>query len=131
MHNGHSVGLAAYGKDFVWHKPKLSERQKWEIMRSLALVEPGQVPLGELLSLLRPSANPRTSMIIITPEVDGKWLSSLLALRRLGVVPTILLFDVLSYGSLADSSALENKLTTLGIKTQLIKRQILEPAFLQ
>ena len=126
MRTGRSVSLAAYGKELVWHRPQLSDAYKWEILRSLALVEPGKVPLGELLALVHPSANPKTSLIIITPAVEGKWLPSLLAIQRLGVVPTVLLFNLESFGGSGESIRLLNKLTALGIRTQMISRDWLQ-----
>lgn len=126
MSSGRSVGLAAHGDEMVWHRSRLSDEHKWEILRSLALVEPGSVSLGELLELVRPSANRRSSLIVITPAVDGRWLPSLLALRRLGVVPTVLLFDTQSFGSTKGSSSLASDLAELGITTQIIPKELLE-----
>ena len=126
MRTGRSVGLATYGKQLIWHRPRLSDEYKWEILRSLALVEPGSVSLAELLELVHPSVDRRTSLIIITPAVDGRGLGSLLALRRLGVVPTVLLFDTLSFGSSEAPSSLAHDLAALGIMYQMIPCELLE-----
>jgi uncharacterized protein (DUF58 family) len=126
MRTGRSVGFAAHGDVFVWHRPQLSDEHKWEILRSLALVDVGSVALSELLALVRPTVSRRSSLIIITPAVDGEWLPSLLALRRLGVVPTVMLLDPQSFGSDLDPSGLGNDLVELGITTQIIPRELLE-----
>jgi len=126
MRTGRSVGLAAHGDELVWHRPQMSDEYKWEILRSLALVEPGRVSLAELLELVRPAINRKSSLIIITPAVEGRWLPSLLALRRLGVVPTTLLFDTQSFGGSEAPTGLKNDLAELGIITQIIPRELLE-----
>ena len=131
MRAGRSVGLAAHGEMLIWHRSRLSDEHKWEILRSLALIEPGRVPLGELLDLVRPSADRRSSLIVITPAVDGRWLASLLALRRLGVVPTVLLFDTQSFGSPKGPATLASDLAALGITTQIIPREFLERSEVQ
>ena len=126
MRFGRAVGLAAYGDALVWHRSRLSDEHKWEILRSLALVEPGDVSLAELLELVRPSADRKTSLIIITPAVDGAWLPALLALRRLGVISTVLLFDTATFGAAGGCSGLADDLAALGITTQMIPRELLE-----
>ena len=126
MRTGRSVGMVAHGDSLVWHRPRLSEEYKWEILRSLALVEPGNVSLTEVLELLRPSVSRKASLILITPAVDGNWLPSLISLRRLGVVPTVLLFDTSSFGSSEGASWLANDLIGLGISSQIISRDLLD-----
>jgi uncharacterized protein (DUF58 family) len=126
MRAGRSVGFAAHGDELAWHRPRLSDEYKWEILRSLALLEPGEVSLTELLELVRPSADRKASLIIITPAVDGKWLPSLLALRRLGVVPTVLLFDTQTFGTTGSPSGLADDLAALGITYQIIPRELLD-----
>ncbi len=126
MRTGRSVGLAAHGEDLVWHHPQMSDEHKWNILHSLALIEPGSASLTELLELIRPSATRNASLIIITPALSGKWLTALLALRRLGVIPTVLLFDTQSFGSAEDPSNLTTDLVAQGITHQIIPRELLE-----
>jgi uncharacterized protein (DUF58 family) len=126
MRNGRSVGLAAHGNHLVWHPPRLSDEYKWEILRSLALIETGKVSLSEMLELFRPSVRRRTSLILITPAIRGCWLPSLLALRRLGVIPTVLLFDTLSFGGQGSPEHLANDLAGLGITAEIIPQALLE-----
>jgi uncharacterized protein (DUF58 family) len=126
MRTGRSIGMAMHGESLIWHRSHLSDQHKWDIFRSLALVETGEVPLGELLELIRPSVNKKSSLIIITPNVEGKWLTALSDLQRLGVVPTLLLFDVQSFGSKNTSANLVNDMLRMGINYQLISKEILD-----
>ena len=53
-----AVGLVASGENLVWLPPQPGESQRWEILRELAMVSPGHVPLSELLERIRPELKP-------------------------------------------------------------------------
>jgi hypothetical protein len=110
----------------IWHPPRLSDEYKWEILRSLALIETGVVTLSKLLQMLRPSADRKSSLILITPSISGRWLPSLLALRRLGVVPTVFLFDTQTFGGPGSPESLAGELVAQGITVQILPRELLE-----
>jgi uncharacterized protein (DUF58 family) len=126
MQTGRSIALAAHGKRLLWHRSGLSDEHKWNILRSLALVETGDVPLESLLEVVRPALNRKVSLIVITPAIKGEWLSSLLALRRLGVVPTVLLFDTQSFGGEQKPIRLVGDLQRQGIHFHLISKGLLD-----
>ncbi len=122
MRSGHAVGLVAYGDALAWHPPSMSDPAKWAILRSLALLEPGTVSLTELLSLARPSMRKNASLIVITPDVSGKWLAPLMEVRRVGTVPTVMLFDPLTFGGNQDSSHIRAALVAQGIHHKILSR---------
>ena len=126
LRTGRSVGFATHSDELVWHRAQISDEHKWQILHSLALVQPGIVPLSKLLSLIHPRANRKASLIIITPDVEGQWLPSLIALRRLGVVPTVLLLDPKSFGSDKNISYLRDRLMNLGINHRIITKESLD-----
>jgi uncharacterized protein (DUF58 family) len=104
LRSGQAVGLAAYGEQLVWLPPREGEGQRWEVLRSLALVSLGSRPLAELLAGMRhycgtggPALEQYTSLVIITPAVDTAWVEALVPLLRLGVTPTVLLLDPVSF----------------------------------
>jgi uncharacterized protein (DUF58 family) len=97
LRSGQAVGLAAHGEQLVWLPPREGEGQRWEILRSLALVSLGSRPLAELLAGIRPTLEQRTSLVIITPAVDTAWVEALLPLLRRGAIPTVLLLDPVSF----------------------------------
>jgi hypothetical protein len=104
----------------------MSDAHNWEILRSLALIEPGSTPLAELLDTTGSSLGQNTSLIIITPAVDGPWVNSLLGLRQQGIVPTVLLFDPQSYGGSGNLPALKDYLQKLGIIYEVIPKDLLD-----
>ncbi len=131
MRLGRSVGVIASAgteseQELLWLPPKMSDEHRWEILRSLALVQPGERPLGELLDLVRPSLRQRTSLVVITPSVAGHWPEALLSYRRRGVVPTVLIFDPGSFGAAHSYLPMDRTLATLGIPHEVIPRALLD-----
>lgn len=127
MRTGHAVGLAAHGKDeLIWRRPEVSDEAQGAILRSLALVEPGQVSLAKLLAYAGPLLGQNTSLIVITPAVNGAWLTSLMGIRRKGAIPTVLLFNPLTFGGLQSAEHVQKQLTSQGIHHQIISRELLD-----
>lgn len=126
MRAGRSVGLITFGEELVWLAPNMSDDHNWQILRSLALIEPGKCSLSDLLKLAQPSLGQNTSLIVITPSVEGKWIESLIAIRHQQVVPTILLFDPLSFGGTVPVQTLTDQLSRLGIVHDVISKDLLD-----
>jgi hypothetical protein len=53
----------------------------------------GERELANLLAHTCPALKQRSSVIIITPDVVGDWLDSIVLLMRQGIAPTVLLLD--------------------------------------
>lgn len=117
---GRSVGLAAYGETFVWLPPKEGDGQRWEILRSLALLSLTQHSLVELLTAIRRTLGRNTSLVIITPNTNGSWLESLLPLLWQEAVPTVLLLDPKSFGGRGDTRVITEELSKLSIHRYVI-----------
>jgi uncharacterized protein (DUF58 family) len=123
---GRAVGLVAHGEGLVWLPPETAGSQRWRILRELALVNPGSRPLAELLARVRPSFRQLSSLIIVTPNVEGDWLAALMPLLRRGVVPTVLLLDPVSFGGTGDVRQVETSLSDLGVTHYVITRDLLD-----
>jgi uncharacterized protein (DUF58 family) len=114
------------GEQLVWLSPQTGEGQKWEILRTLALLSLGSRPIAELLERMRPTIGQRDSLVIITPSVDTTWVETLIPLIRRGVVPTVLLLDPVSFGGTQDPALVQAMLTNLGVTHYRITRDILD-----
>lgn len=125
MRSGRSVGLITYGKELTWLPPNMSDEHNWTILRELALIETGEKPLKDLLDFSRPGLRQNTSMIVITPAVRNGWIESLLAVRRQQVVPTILLFDPITFGGEESAMGISDDLSRLGIINEVIPKDLL------
>jgi uncharacterized protein (DUF58 family) len=124
---GRAVGLVGQGgKDLSWLPPREGETQFWEILRALATISPADRPLGDLLRQLGPRDCARSSLILITPEGEGRWLEPLLQLVRRGIRPTVLLLDPISYGGKAGPERVAGQLTECGIANYILTRDLLD-----
>ncbi|MGD2049161.1 MAG: DUF58 domain-containing protein, partial [Chloroflexota bacterium] len=117
LEGGAAVGLAASGrgKKAIWLPPKLGDDQRWRILRELALVTPGDRPLARLLAGAGAALKGRSSLIIITADVEGEWLNAMLLLMRRGIVPTLLVLDRAAFGGQGEVDGLMGSLLDLGV----------------
>lgn len=121
-----SVGLVANSQELVWLPPKQGDAQRWEILRALALAEPGERSLSDLLGGIKPSLGKDSSLILITPNMSGKWIEMLLPLYWIGCVPTVLLQDPVSFGGNSRVDELLPGLVEMGIAHYVIPRELLD-----
>lgn len=133
LQRGKQVGLVARGEDLTWLPPRAGEGRRWDILRALALLRRGVVPLAHLLAECGRSLGRRSSLILITPDVTGAWIEPLLSLARRDIVPTVLLLDAATYGggrdgagtSQVSTSRTAATLSGLGIAHQIIESDVL------
>ena len=120
-----SVGLIANCEPFSWVASSGGENQRWVILRALALAQDSQKPLNEVLKGIETKVSAETSLIVITCDVNGDWLSGLINLRRKGVVPTVLLLDPTSFSDGPSPSQVVAQLIHAGITHHVVTRDLL------
>ena len=120
-----AVGILAEGEDLVWMPPAQGEGQRWEILRSLALVNRGSRPLADVLSRVGPSLGQYASLVIITPSTETAWVEEMVSLVRQGVVPTVLLLDPASFGGPGRMDAVKASLMNLRVAFYEITKDVL------
>jgi uncharacterized protein (DUF58 family) len=116
LEKGKKVGLISYGKELIWHQPGEGDGHLWETLRALAEVRPGGPTLPIMLDKIRNSLEGRTSLVIITPNIDPIWLNNLGYLQRKGVVPTVLLLNPSGFGGHGNPATIQGRLLYMGIK---------------
>ena len=121
------VGVIAQGDAPLWFPPAAGEDQLWKVLRALAQVKPGALPLAKLLNRIRGALAPRTSLVIITADTSLEWLKTVELLRRSGVTPTVLLLDPRSFGGKRDLEILRQHLLKRGIAHRVIPADLLSP----
>jgi uncharacterized protein (DUF58 family) len=121
-----AVGLVASGHELVWLPPRPGENQRWEILRALALVSQGSTPLDELLERIRPNISRRSSLLLITPNIDSGWIQGLVKLSWRGIIPTVILLDPASFGGVGDANGMSSVLGEMGISRYIIKQGMLD-----
>jgi len=126
LRSGRAVGLIASEENPIWLPPKGGESQRWQILRSLAMVRQGDTPLAKLLTRIRPILGRGASLAIITPAVKPSWVEALIPLIDQGVIPTVLLLDPQSFGAVGEAGAIQSTLTDQGVIHYLITRDWLD-----
>jgi uncharacterized protein (DUF58 family) len=126
MRTGRSVGLITHGEDLVWLTPNMSDEHNWFILRELALIQPGKRSLADLLDIAKSGLNQNTSLIVITPDVTGTWLEHLLTIRLQEVVPTVLVFDPISFGGKLRADGISKSMSQFGIVHEVIPKSLLD-----
>ncbi len=132
-----AVGLIASGatarlpesQALAWLPPRQGDFHRYAILRALALLEPGERPLAELLAGLEASLNGPSSLVIITANISGDWLPTLLPLMWKGAIPTLLLLDPAAFDPAKagdQKSEILNLLTERGIAHQRITPDLLD-----
>ncbi|HDD54774.1 MAG TPA: DUF58 domain-containing protein [Chloroflexi bacterium] len=116
LQQGKMAGLIAMGDELIWHVPDRGDAHLWRVLRSLALIRPTGPPLPEMLKHLRLTLEQRTSLVVITPNMDTEWANELGLLLRKGIVPTVLLLNPSAFGGTQDPNAIQNRLLNMNIK---------------
>jgi uncharacterized protein (DUF58 family) len=122
LRNHRAVGLLSNGDPPLWIRPQFGEHRRWEILRSLATLTPGDTSLAALLDNSGPTLGRQASLIIITPSTQSEWLEPLAHLRWRGILPTLIFIDPASFGAPADARPLSQVLTGLGIVHHVVTR---------
>ena len=120
------AGLAINGKQLAWIPPRTNANQRWELFRALALAQPGDLRLGQLLERVGKSFGRQASLVIITASPQPGWLEALIPLTWRGISPTVLLLDLRSFGGSQDPSATEELLRQMGVSCHIITRDLLD-----
>jgi uncharacterized protein (DUF58 family) len=123
---GRQVGLVASGAELAWYPLGRAETHLQRILRGLAVLEPGERSLDDLLARMPPDFGRLSSLVLITPDVGGGWVPSLLPLLRRGVVPTALLLDPLSFGGTRSAADLLPVLSKAGVAHRVVTRALLD-----
>ncbi len=123
---GHSVGLVAAGQDMIWVPPQRNPGHLEGILRALAMANPGKHPLEALLDQVRPSLHSGATLILITPDLRPEWISGLLRLIRVGIIPTVLLLDPLSFGGDQSAQGMAEWFGQSGITHTIVTTDLLD-----
>lgn len=122
-----AVGLVSQGEELVWHPPRAGTAQLYEALRSLALLRPGGLRLGQLLGKVNRSLDQNSSLIIVTPSLSMEWTAALASLMRSGIVPTVILLDPNTFGGSGDLISMRRRLSQMNVKHYTFTADLLGP----
>ncbi len=118
-----SVGFMTFGRNFDVIQADRGVQQYTRILESLAMARSwGDVPLGNLLANEARRFGRHTTVVVITPSTDERWVAGLGALQHRGVKVAAILLEPSTFG--AGESALEvfASLAANDISTYIVKR---------
>jgi hypothetical protein len=90
------------------------------------MAESGEQSCAEWLIRNRLAIGQRTSLVLITPNLNGDWIETIIPFIRRGVVPTVLLLDLRSFGGQQSPGGITELLSHLGITHYVITADILD-----
>lgn len=131
LRNGRAVGLVAQGNKKIWLPPKTGNGQRWDILRSLAVIEPGPSTLKGLMATTQGYLEKNSSLIVITASSETDWLAGLITLIRKNITPTVLILDSISFGGEGSVDQVLPKLAAWGVNHHRITPEIFEMPVLE
>ncbi len=124
-----AVGLVANADQLIWLPPEEGAGRRWEILRALALANPGDYTLAELLKRTNRSIHSRSSLVVVTSNPGADWIEALIPLLWRGAVPTVLLLDPATFDQSQPAGEAERAgtaLAELGVQHYIFTRQMLD-----
>jgi uncharacterized protein (DUF58 family) len=117
-----AVGLVSYGQRRETIQADRGERQLTKILETLAVLHAeGQVPLPELIRAEAQQLPRGTSVIIITPSNDIRWVVAARQMERAGLRVVTVVIDSATFGGRNEAEPLAAQMATTGMSTYLVK----------
>ena len=126
LEDDHSIGLAINGNEPAWHVPRHNEYQQRALMKSLAVASPSELDLGSYLQRTDKAFGGRSSLLIITADPNTEWTEALLPLMWRGILPTVFLFDINTFGRSANIDRVSQTLQAFGVPCHVIPKEMLD-----
>lgn len=126
LNEDHPVGLSINGSEPAWIPPRRNEYQLRSLLKALAVASPSEMALKDYLARVGQSLSSHCSLIIITANVDTEWAQSLMPLMWRGVMPSIFLFDPLTFGGTADTKVTADIFRSMNVPCHVIPREMLD-----
>jgi uncharacterized protein (DUF58 family) len=117
------LGFLSYARTREVIQPDRGERQLSRLMEILAVIQgAGSIPLAQVLASEGAHLARHTTLIVITPSTDHRWVTALRGLRARGVNGVAVLLAGRTYGPAPDWEPVLADLRASGLTTYLVKR---------
>ena len=126
LNEDHPVGLAINGNEPAWHVPLRNEYQQRSLLKSLAVASPADMELKDYLQRSDKAFGSRCSLLVITACANVEWIQTLIPLMWRGILPTVFLIDVNTFGGKANTSQILSILQSLGVPCHIIPKELLD-----
>jgi uncharacterized protein (DUF58 family) len=122
LSHNRAVGLIAYGQGREATPADRGERQLTKLLETLAVIRAlGTVPLAQVLAAEGRSLGRNTSVVVITPSDDTKWVDALRDLRRRGIRGLGIVLDSSSFGRAGHADGVIAALRQNGMRSYRIR----------
>ncbi len=123
IESGKSAGLIAYGQRRLVITPDRGERQRTKLLECLAAIRAvGHLRLDEVLALESHQFTRHTTVFVITPTTDSRWVQGLRELRFRGVESIAVWIDPATFAAELDGQAVRAALSAYGIPHYAVAR---------
>jgi hypothetical protein len=126
LNEDHPVGLSINGEQIEWIAPRRNEYQLRSLLKALAVASPSDMPLKDYLERAGRSLSNHCSLLVITANTDLEWAQSILPLMWRGIMPTIFLFDPISFGGTGSVNGISEIFQSLSIPCHVIPKELLD-----
>lgn len=117
------VGFLSYSRHREFIQPDRGERQLTRLLEVLAVLQAeGTVPLAQVLTGDSAHLARHTTLIVITPSTDTKWVTALRSLRARGVQGIGVFLAASTFGPAPDWTGTVADLQASGLPAYLVKR---------
>jgi len=117
-----SVGLMSFGARLEIVEPERGQQQLNRILESLAVASAtGDAPIANLLNEEQRRFGRHTTLIVVTPSTEDRWLTAVQSLAQRGVRLAVILVDPSSFGSPNSPLLLYGELTASNIMTYVLR----------
>ncbi|HEY8171615.1 MAG TPA: DUF58 domain-containing protein [Dehalococcoidia bacterium] len=118
-----SVGFMAFGRGFEVQEADRGIQQYTRILESLAMARAsGDAPLGDLLANEARRFGRHTTVVVVTPSTDERWVAGLGALQQRGVKVAAILLEPSTFGGSTTALDVFASLAANDVFTYIVKR---------
>ncbi len=118
-----SVGLISFGREYRVVEAERGQQQLSRILEALAVAAAtGEVPLENLLLEEQRRFGRHTTLVLVTPSTEGRWLTTVRALSQRGVRVAAVLVDAGTFGKGESPLALYGELAASDVLTYTVAR---------
>ncbi len=122
LQSDREVGFLSYAETREVVQPDRGERQLTRLMEILAVIQArGHLPIAEALATDGATLARHTTLIVITPSTDSRWITVLRGLRARGVHGVAILLAARTFGPAPDWAPTLADLQASGLAAYLVK----------
>jgi hypothetical protein len=126
LNTDHPVGLSINGNQPDWIVPRRNEYQLRSLLKALAVAAPSELTLKDYLLRVGASLGSHSSLLMVTADPNPEWLQALMPLMWRGIMPTIFLFDPVSFGGMTETKAIAQLFQSMSIPCHVIPKALLD-----